>query len=250
MSRKVMEDMLIARLETSNVILVSQLPVARAVVRRPSHYGNGASRTSDFFTVALNLRLDRGMEYGASVDTGRSVDDKCFVVDSPAQATYDLLTNPTIPTYCHVVTPFSAQTQIKVFGNYRLPLGFFVSGVYQNQAGIARLATYSATNAEITPSLGRSLAACGTRVPCAATTLVPLIEPQTQFEPRRNLFDLRISKLFSLGGARSVRANFDIYNLLNDSSVLTLNNTYGAAWLRPLAILNARLIQFGGQLSF
>jgi len=33
MSRKVMEDMLIARLETSNVILVSQLPVARAVVR-------------------------------------------------------------------------------------------------------------------------------------------------------------------------------------------------------------------------
>jgi hypothetical protein len=32
--------------------------------------------------------------------------------------------------------------------------------------------------------------------------------------------------------------------------VLTLNNTYGAAWLRPLTVLNARLIQFGGQLSF
>ena len=224
--------------------------VGQQVVRRPSHYGNGASRTSDFFTVAANLRLGNGIEYGASVDTGRSVDDKCFVVDSPAQAVYDLASNPAIPTYCRVVTPFSAQTQVKVYGNYQLPLGFFVSGVYQNQAGMEHLATYAATNTEIAPSLGRNLAACGTRVPCAATTTVPLIRPQTQFEPRRNLVDLRITKRFALGGTRSLRANFDIYNLLNDSSVLTLNNTYGAAWLRPLTILNARLIQFGGQLSF
>jgi hypothetical protein len=224
--------------------------VGQVVVRRPSNYGNGASRKSDFFTFSINSRLQNGVEYGASVDTGRSVDDKCFVVDSPAQATYDLVTNPAIPTYCRVVTPFSAQTQLKVYANYQLPLGFFVSGVYQNQAGMYRLATYAATNAEIAPSLGRNLAACGTRVPCTATTLVPLVAPQTEFEPRRNLLDLRISKQFPLGATRSVRANFDIYNLLNDSSVLTLNNTYGAAWLRPLTILNARLIQFGGQLSF
>jgi hypothetical protein len=219
------------------------------VVRRPSHYGDGASRKSDFFTVSINARLESGVDYGASVDTGRSVDDKCFVVDSPAGATYDF-TSPTTPTYCRVVTPFSAQTQFKAYANYGLPLGFFVSGVFQNQAGIARLATYAATNAEIAPSLGRNLAACGTRVPCAATTNLPLIAPQTQFEPRRNLLDLRVSKQFALGGQRRLRANFDIYNVLNDSSVLSVNNTYGAAWLRPLRILYGRLIQVGGQVSF
>jgi len=219
------------------------------VVRRPSNYGEGQLRKSDFFMVSFNARLGNGGEYSASVDTGKSVDDRCFVVDSPAQAIYDFRV-PATPTYCRVETPFSAQTQIKAYASYRLPLGFFVSGVFQNLAGIPRLATYAATNAEIAPSLGRNLAACGTRVPCTATAVVPLLEPMTSFEPRRSLFDLRLSKQFSLGDGRSVRANFDIYNLLNNSAVLSLNNTYGATWLRPLTILNGRLIQFGGQLSF
>jgi hypothetical protein len=209
------------------------------VVRRPSHYGNGQSRTSDFFTVSLNARFGNGVEYGASLDTGQSVDDKCFVVNSP-----QVLLN------CRVVTPFSAQTQIKAYANYRLPLGFSVSGVLQNLAGIPHLANYAATNTEIAPSLGRNLAACGTRVVCTATATVPLIAPQTDFEPWRTLLDLRISKQFPLGRQRSFRANFDIYNVLNDSSVTSLNTTFGAAWLRPLSVLNGRLIQFGGQLLF
>src|SRR5262249_15655084 len=219
------------------------------VGRRPSHYGNGASRKSDFLTFSINARLGNGVEYGASLDTGRSVDDKCFVVDSPTTTTYDFSIAAT-PTYCRVVTPFYAQTQFKAHANYALPLGFFVHGAFQNQPGIARLATYAATNAEIAPSLGRNLAGCGTRVPCTATTNVPLIAPQTDFEPRRNLLDLRLSKLFTLGGQRRLRANFDIYNVLNDSSVLAVNNTYGAAWLRPLRVLYGRLIQLGGQVSF
>jgi hypothetical protein len=209
------------------------------VVRRPSHYGDGQSRTSDFFTVSMNARLDNGVDYGASVDVGQSVDDKCFVVDSP-----QALLN------CRVVTPFSAQTQVKAYVNYRFPYDILVSGVFQNLAGIQHLANYAATNAEIAPVLGRNLAACGTRVVCTATATVPLIAPQTDFEPRRNLFDLRLSKQFSLGAGRSFRANFDIYNLLNDDSVTSLNTTYGAAWLRPLQVLNARLIQFGGQVQF
>jgi hypothetical protein len=209
------------------------------VVRRPSNFDDGQSRTSDFLTFSFNARLGRGGEYGASVDTGRSVDDKCFVVDSPQSL-----------LFCRVVTPFSAQTEVKAYANYQLPLGFLVSGVVQNLAGIAHLANYAATNAEIAPSLGRNLAACRGAAVCTATATVPLIEPQTSFEPRRTLIDLRVSKQFQLAGARSFRLNFDVYNLLNDSAVTSLNNTYGAAWLRPLAVLNGRLIQFGGQVLF
>jgi hypothetical protein len=47
-----------------------------------------------------------------------------------------------------------------------------------------------------------------------------------------------------------LRANIDVYNLLNDSSNTTLNNTYGPSWLKPLAMLNGRLVQVGGQLTF
>ena len=65
-------------------------------------------------------------------------------------------------TYCHVETPFSAQTQIKLFGSYPLPYDFMVSGVLQNLSGPQILANYAATNAEIAPSLGRNLAACPT----------------------------------------------------------------------------------------
>jgi hypothetical protein len=136
-------------------------------------------------------------------------------------------------------------------GTYALPAGFFVSGVFENLPGISYEANYQASNAEIVPSLGRSLAACGTRAGCTSTVTVPLIAPQTLFEPRRSLLDLRLSKVFSIGPRRRLRANLDIYNALNDGSILTINNNYGSEWLLPSgAILAARTIQIGGQLTF
>ena len=33
-----------------------------------------------------------------------------------------------------------------------------------------------------------------------------------------------------------LRANLDLYNVLNDSSVVTINNNYGAFWLRPVGL--------------
>ena len=68
--------------------------------------------------------------------------------------------------------------------------------------------------------------------------------------------DLRLSKAISLRGAR-LQANFDIYNLFNDSAVLGINSTYGPNWLLPIvvvsgteSILQGRLFQLGGQLTF
>ena len=152
---------------------------------------------------------------------------------------------------CRVVTPFKGQTQIKVNGIYPLPGGFVVSGVFQNLSGVPYEANYAAPNAEIAPSLGRNLAACGTRAVCTATVTVPLIAPQTQFEPRRTLLDLRLSKVFTLGPRTRLRANLDVYNVLNDGSILTINNNYGSQWLLPSGgILAARTIQIGGRLSF
>jgi hypothetical protein len=214
--------------------------VGDLLIARASNYGKGKSRTSDFFTASINTRLGSGIVVGASLDTGRVVEDQCFVVDSPQQ-----LLN------CGVVTPFTAQTRIKMHGTYPLPGRFIVSGIFESLPGIAYEANYQASNAEIAPVLGRNLAACGTRAVCTSTVTVPLIPPQTQFEPRRSLLDLRLSRVFSIGPRRRLRANLDVYNVLNDGSILTINNNYGPEWRMPSgAILVARTIQIGGQLIF
>ena len=46
------------------------------------------------------------------------------------------------------------------------------------------------------------------------------------------------------------QANFDLYNVLNSSAVLWRNQTYGADWLTPTSILDARLAKFSVQYDF
>ena len=153
---------------------------------------------------------------------------------------------------CRTVIPYSAQTQMKVYGNYPLPLNFRVSGTFQSTPGPVNFAEFPATNAMIAPSLGRDLAA-GAR----ATATVPLIVPQTMFENRRNQLDLRLTKLFSLGGSKRLEASLDVYNVFNANDVIQSNNTYGPTWLQPInnayaggAVLTGRLVEFGERLTF
>ena len=207
-----------------------------------------ACSTSDFFGVNLNTRFGPGISLSGGVDTGRTVIDNCFVIDSPQQR-----------LNCHTVLPFSAQTQVKVLGSLPLPHDITVSGTFQNVSGAPYEANYPAPNSEIAPSLGRNLAACGTRVVCTSTATVQLIAPLTEFLDRRTQVDLRLSKVFRLGSKTRLRANVDLYNVLNGNTVLGANPTYGPLWQQPKgqnnsrevdAILPGRLVHVGGQLSF
>jgi hypothetical protein len=68
----------------------------------------------------------------------------------------------------------------------------------------------------------------------------------------RIAIDLRFSRTFDIGRSR-LQANIDLYNVLNANFVATRNGNYGtngATWLRPGAILPARLLKFGGQFNF
>ena len=181
------------------------------------------------------------------MDTGRTVTDNCFIVDNPMQLTYDL-NIATTPTYCHINSPFSAQTQVKLYGSYPLPGQILVSGVFQNNSGPTINALYPATNAQIAPSLGRNLAAGPN-----ATFTVPLIPPNTLFTERSTQLDLRLTKRLRFGQKMRLDANFDVYNVLNANSIITVVSTYGPRWQQPSgvsAILEGRLIQLGGRLSF
>ena len=153
------------------------------------------------------------------------------------------------PLYCHVVSPFQANTQMKIYGSYPLPMQFVVSATLQTLPGIPVNANYTATNAVIAPSLGRNLASCGARIPCTGTQVVPLIAPNTMFEDRMNQIDLRLAKSFTISGSK-FQLMLDLYNALNASPILGVNSAYGAAWLRPTQILDGRLFKFGLQFNF
>ena len=201
------------------------------LVSMASNYGTFTS-SNDFFNVSLDARLTRGIRLGGGVDTGRSLVDRCFVVDSPQE-----LLN------CRVVTPFKAQTQFKLHGIFPLPGDVMASFLFQNLSGPSFDANYSATNADIAPSLGRNLAGG------VQAVTIPLVAPQTLFEDRVSRLDLRLSKVFRVGRLR-VRGNVDAYNVLNANSVRSVLSTYGARWRTPAQILDPRLVEVGGTISF
>ena len=148
----------------------------------------------------------------------------------------------TIP-YCHVVTNWMGQTQIKLLGTYQIPrIATNFAATMQSVPGSQIAANYTALNAQVQPSLGRPLSAG------AANVTVNLIPPGTLYSDRVNELDLRLTKPFTIGRLR-LAANADMYNALNASTVLQFNAAY-AAWLTPQRIMDGRLYKLSVQLTF
>jgi outer membrane receptor protein involved in Fe transport len=201
------------------------------LIRQTSDFGD-FSTTNDFFNVAVDARLPRNIRLGGGFDTGRSVRDRCFVVDSPQ----DLL-------YCRVVTGFGAQTQFKLHGVFPLPADFVASFAWQNLSGPSYGANYTVSTAQV------EWVDAAPRLLENNSATIPLVAPQTLFEDRITRLDLRLSKTFRVNRYR-FQVNVDAYNALNTNSVRQLINTVGSRWSTPAQILDPRLIQLGGQISF
>jgi hypothetical protein len=201
------------------------------LVTLDKNYGE-QSRVWNGFTFGMNGRFGQGLRIGASLDTARQVLDNCYVIDSPQQ-----LVN------CHIVMPFRGLTDFRIQASYPLPAGFVVSAIYQNRPGVVITADYPASNAEIAPSLGRNLAGGRGSAP------VPLLLPYTEFEERFTQLDLRMTKNLQVGKYR-VQANLDLYNAMNSNSIQSIVTTFGPRWRRPLTVLDGRLMQLSGQISF
>jgi hypothetical protein len=185
--------------------------------------------------LRVNGRVGGSTVLGGGLSVGRPATDNCFVVDSPQQARSG---------FCNVTPPWSAGTEFKFNGSYQLPFDSQVSWVFQNLPGIAKSANYSASNSEIAPSLGRSLAA-GTD----GRVTIDILPPQSQFEERQMQIDLRFTKIVPVGKGR-IRGWVDLYNVFNANTVLGVVGRLGPTWLLPTSVLGGRLVKFGGQLDF
>src|SRR5262249_32466291 len=197
------------------------------VVTQASHYGT-QREIYNGLDVGLNARPKPGLVLQGGFNVGRTQYDNCDVVLGRPQILFigqvgAGVTEPLTRDFCDVHTPW--LTQLKLSSTFGLPYGFRTGVTYQNIPGIPDYATYVATNAQIVPSLGRNLAA-GTR----GVATVDLFAPYTRYEDRVTQVDLRFSRVFRFSGQR-VEAQFDIYNALNASPILSVNTRYGASWL-------------------
>ena len=191
----------------------------------------------------LNVRPRDGVFFQGGFSTGRRVEDNCDVVTN--------VDNPST-LYCHRNDPL--YTLVKGYGSYTIPkVDVQFSATYQTKPGPLVLAVYTATNAEVAPSLGRNLAGNAPSVDLQLVSPGQYAQAQnagsgTLHGDRLHQVDLRISKLLRFAGTRT-RANLDVYNALNSSAVLAQNDAFGD-WQRPTEILIARFVKFSVQFDF
>jgi hypothetical protein len=185
--------------------------------------------------VNVTARPHSAVLLQGGTSTGRSVTDNCEVLEKVPEI--NLLGAP----YCHATGAF--QTQVKLLGTYTVPrIDVQLAATLQNLPGPQLAATYTASNAEVVPSLGRNLSGG------ARNVTVNLIEPGAMYGERLNQIDLRVGKIMRFG-RRRLTANLDLYNLFNADSVLRESSAF-AVWRRPETILNARFAKVGVQLDF
>ncbi len=212
---------------------------AQNFVTLSSNYGEQIEHWNgvDF---SVNARLAQGLVLQGGVGTGRTSTDNCGVVAQHPE----LISNATTATplgYCHVDTKL--LTQVKALSSYMVPkLDVQLGGSFQSNPGPQVQGIFNAPTALVAQSLGRPLSGG------SANAQVNLVRPGTTYGDRVNQVDLRVGKIFRFGDRRAT-VNFDVYNVLNSSAVLTESTAY-ATFRVPQIVIVGRFIKVSTQLDF
>jgi len=201
----------------------------------------GINDVYDGFDFDVNARLPRRVILSGGVSVGRERVDICNLKDdlSLTQTGNGRTQDPRTDAFCNVTPPWA--TLIKGQASYPLPWDVAVSATFQSLLGPELRAQYPLTNAIALPSLGRNF-----------TNVAPTVDLQpagTMYGDRVYQTDLRFSKQIRYG-TTTIRPTVSIYNLFNANPVQTYVNTYGATWLNPTVILQARFVDIGVQVDF
>ena len=187
------------------------------------------TRVYNGFEVSGNARLSHGGFIFGGVTTERTATNDCDIAG----------TSPDNLRFCEKTPPF--RTLYKASAGVTVPYDIQVSGSVQAVPGgdVAANFTYNSAYAGIT------LTSPNQRT-------VNLLQPNTMFLDYQTQVDARLSRAFRMGGRR-LQAYMDLFNILNASSVVSVNQTFSTTnnqWLKPLVIMQARRFQFGGRLDF
>jgi hypothetical protein len=173
-----------------------------------------------------NARFKNSAQLGGGVTIGRK--------NGPL-ATGDL-NNPNVLINFIGADPFDSTVQVKLHGSYMLPWGVQLSGNLDSMTGYPLLRIFSVTRAQV-PGLTQ------------VTQNVDLVASGDVRLPRKNLIDLKLSKVFRWGN-RVLEPQATVYNVLNDSGTASEVQTVGPTLGRPVTIISARMLTFAVQVKF
>jgi hypothetical protein len=146
------------------------------------------------------------------------------------------LNNPNVLINSIGAVGYDATYQANVAGSWMLPLGIQWSGSLRTATGLPLRRVYTVTRS-VVPNLTQ------------VTQNVDLVPPGTVRLQNNNLLDMRLAKIFNVGGAK-LQALADIYNVLNSNATTGEVTTIGPSLGRPSGILDGRLLRLGIQLTF
>jgi hypothetical protein len=205
------------------------------------------------FDISVNARLQNGLTLQGGMGTGKQIEDNCEIVaklpemlnlgGAAAANTANAPGQWRPAQFCHREEPM--LTGFKALAIYIIPkIDVQVSGSFRSTPGTSLSVGYTATNAILTSSstLGRALS--GT----AANMVVGIEKPNEAYTERRQELDMRIGKVLKFSNTRTV-VSIDLYNALNSDAMIVQNQAY-LSYLRPVEILNARLIKFSWAFDF
>jgi hypothetical protein len=207
------------------------------------------------FDISVNARLQNGLTLQGGLGTGKQVEDNCEIVaklpemlnlsaaDAVAASTAGAPAQWRPADFCHREQPW--LTGVKALAIYIIPkIDVQLSGSFRSTPGTTLSVGYTATNLILGSSstLGRPLAGG------AANMVIGIEEPNATFTERRQELDMRIGKVLRFGSTRTV-VSMDIFNAFNSNAMIVQNQAY-QSYLRPVEILNARLIKFSFAFDF
>jgi hypothetical protein len=220
---------------------------------------NNQTEVFDGIDLTFNLRLANHFTVAGGTSTGRVKQNLCgALMGHPDQVISTAgisglspyAAGTVIPqqtAFCDILPPF--LTQLKILAVYPLPWwGIQTATTIQSIPGVQILGTTTATNAQIAPSLGRTLAAG----PNGTVQNIEVVPAGTMYSDRLNQVDLRLSKIFNLGTGHRLQGFLDFYNIFNANPVLATNPSVltAAAFPVPVTILQGRLGKVGVQLDW
>jgi Carboxypeptidase regulatory-like domain len=215
----------------------------------------------DGYEVSFTARLPKRANLFGGWSNDRLMTISCDQYD-PNKLRFCDQTGQTFQQYGATPRP-PFTNDFKLSGNYPLPYGIEVSGVFLSLAGKGNsynaqdpsLGVYWSVPASVFPNGQRTRVVTSSAILLAggAVTAAPgvdLIAPGTKYEPRWNQLDLSVKRTFRLPGGRQVQGQAAVFNVLNGSAVLQEIQSYGSSLGQPQVALQARLLRLALLIEF
>jgi len=223
----------------------------------------GMSNTYNGVDFGVNARAS-GVVLQGGFSTGNVIEDSCGVAKAHPEVNIFQAWGGTLSffdpfwpglwqwpgSFCHRESGF--KTSVKGLASYTLPrIDVLVSGTFHslpypgsNFPSVTSQSLSAQTFVLFSQtSLGRSFANGSPVAP------LQLVQPGTVYGDRLNGVDLRLGKILKYGRTKTLVA-VDIFNLFNSNAIDVYQQTYGATYLNPLSITQARFFKISAQFDF